>query len=214
MEKISEVIESMSLDDINSFLKNGNPNSAPVGVAEYLELLDKTRGMLIRFDKYPNDNLIVKALMLTDKLSNYKAKQIINEAREFFYCDQKVSIEAWQNIYAEKMDKLINLAMMSVKDTKDIVSVGKLIKDAYEIRGGGKEVKEELPAELFTPRWVVYTSNAEDLGLPRVDRNRIKQFIDEKVPDLTELEKNRLYQEADVIPFIALPNDKENPRKN
>lgn len=214
MEKINKIIESMSLEDIQSFLKNGNPNAAPVGVAEYLELLDKVRGMLIRFDKYPNDNLIVKTLVITDKLSQYKAKQVINEAREFFYCDQKVSIEAWQNIYAEKMDKLINLAMMTAKDVKDIGAIGKLIKDAYEIRGGGKEVKEELPAELFTPKWVVYTSDAEALGLPKVDRNRIKQFIDEKVPELTESEKNRLYQEADILPFKALQNDKENPRKN
>ena len=78
MEKINELIESMSLDDIQSFLKNGNPNAAPVGVAEYLELLDKVRGMLIRFDKYPNDNLIIKTLVITDKLSQYKAKQVIN----------------------------------------------------------------------------------------------------------------------------------------
>lgn len=214
MEKINEIIESMSLDDIQSFLKNGNPNAAPEGVAEYLELLDKVRGMLIRFDKYPNDNLIIKALLITDKLSPYKAKQVINEAREFFYCDQKVSIEAWQNIYAEKMDKLINLAMMSAKDAKDLVAIGKLVKDAYEIRGGGKDVKEELPEELFSPKWVVYTADAEALGLPKVDRNRIKEFIDNKVPELTEAERNRLYQEADILPFKALPNDKENPRKN
>jgi hypothetical protein len=204
----------MSLDDIQSFLKNGNPNAAPEGVAEYLELLDKVRGMLIRFDKYPNDNLIIKALLITDKLSPYKAKQVINEAREFFYCDQKVSIEAWQNIYAEKMDKLINLAMMSARDAKDLVAIGKLVKDAYEIRGGGKDVKEELPEELFSPKWVVYTADAEALGLPKVDRNRIKEFIDNKVPELTESERNRLYQEADILPFKALPNDKENPRKN
>jgi len=214
LEKINELIEHMSLEDIQSFLKNGNPNAAPVGVAEYLELLDKVRGMLIRFDKYPNDNLIVKTLVLTDKLSPYKAKQVINEAREFFYCDQKVSIEAWQNIYAEKMDKLINLAMMTAKDAKDVIAIGKLIKDAYEIRGGGKEVKEELPEELFSPKWVVYTADAEALGLPKVDRNRIKEFIDNKVPELTEAERNRLYQEADILPFKALPNDKENPRKN
>ena len=39
-------------------------------------------------------------------------------------------------------------------------------------------------------------------------------FIDKRVPELTEKERNRLYQEADIIPFKALQNDEENPRKN
>ena len=31
---------------------------------------------------------------------------------------------------------------------------------------------------------------------------------------MMEKERNRLYQEADIIPFKALQNDEENPRKN
>jgi len=50
--------------------------------------------------------------------------------------------------------------------------------------------------------------------LPKVDRNRIKEFIDKRVPELSEKEKNRLYQDADIIPFKALQNDEENPRKD
>ena len=73
MAKINEIIDSLNLDDVISFCQNGNPNNAPEGIAEYLELLDKTRGMIVRFDKYPNDNVIVKSLMITDKLSQAKA---------------------------------------------------------------------------------------------------------------------------------------------
>ena len=46
-----------------------------------------------------------------------------------------------------------------------------------------------------------------------MDRNKIKEFIENKVPGLTEKQKQRLFQEADIIPFIALPNEQEDPRK-
>ena len=214
MANKNEVIESLSLDDIVSFCQNGNPNNAPEGVAEYLELLDKTRGMIVRFDKYPNDNVIVNSLMISEKLSKYKAKQIIDEAREFFWRDSVVSKDAWRNILVEKMTQSINLAMQTVKDVADIERVTKMIQRQAFLLQLDKVEDKELPAELFQPQWVVYTTDAETLGLPKVDRNRIKEFIDKRVPELTEKEKNRLYQEADIIPFKALPNEQENPRKN
>ena len=214
MAKINEIIESLNLDDVISFCQNGNPNNAPEGIAEYLELLDKTRGMIVRFDKYPNDNVIVKSLMITDKLSQAKAKKIIEEAREFFWRDSSVSKDAWRNILVEKMMQVIHLAMLSVKDVSDADRVTKMIQRQAYLLQLDKVEDKELPAELFLPQWVVYTTDAEELGLPKVDRNRIKEFIDKRVPELTEKEKNRLYQEADIIPFKALPNDEENPRKN
>lgn len=214
MAKINEIIDSLNLDDVISFCQNGNPNNAPEGIAEYLELLDKTRGMIVRFDKYPNDNVIIKSLMITDKLSQAKAKKIIEEAREFFWRDSSVSKDAWRNILVEKMMQVIHLAMLSVKDVSDADRVTKMIQRQAYLLQLDKVEEKELPAELFQPQWVVYTTDAEELGLPKVDRNRIKEFIDKRVPELTEKEKNRLYQEADIIPFKALPNDEENPRKN
>jgi hypothetical protein len=214
LAKISEKIEGLTLNDIISFCETGNPNNAPDGISEYLELLDKTRGMIDRFDHYPNDNIIINALMLTDGLSRYKARIIVDEAREFFYRDSKVSVKAWGNYYADLIDKTAKFAMLVIKDVKDGLAVVKMLETAYKVRGGGEEVKEELPAELFQPQWVVYTTDAEELGLPKVDRNRIKEFIDKRVPELSEKEKNRLYQEADIIPFKALQNDEENPRKD
>lgn len=214
MAKINEIIDSLNLDDVISFCQNGNPNNAPEGIAEYLELLDKTRGMIVRFDKYPNDNVIVKSLMITDKLSQAKAKKIIEEAREFFWRDSSVSKDAWRNILVEKMMQVIHLAMLSVKDVSDADRVTKMIQRQAYLLQLDKVEDKELPAELFQPQWVVYTTDAEELGLPKVDRNRIKDFIDKRVPELTEKERNRLYQEADIIPFKALQNDEENPRKN
>ncbi|WP_445458429.1 hypothetical protein [Flavobacterium sp. HNIBRBA15423] len=210
---MNKIIESLSLEDITIFLQNGSLDNAPEGIAEYVTLLDKTRGMLLRFDKYPNDDIIANSLVITEKISKVKARKIINESREFFYADVQVSKEAWRNILAEKMLKVINLSMLSIKDVSDGDKVTKMIERLSHLRNLDKVDAEELPEELFQQQFVVYTTDAEQLGLPKANRNAIKEFIDKKVPDLTEKEKQRLYQEADVIPFKAFQNDQENPRK-
>lgn len=211
---MNNIIESLSLEDITIFLQNGSLNNAPEGVAEYVTLLDKTRGMLLRFDKYPNDDIVANTLVVTEKISKVKARKIINESREFFYSDTTVSKDAWRNILAEKMNKVIHLAMLSIKDVADADRVSKMIQRHAYLLNLDKVDSEELPEELFQAPFVVYTTNAEELGLPKANRNMIKEFIDNKVPDLTEKEKQRLYQEADILPFKALPNNEENPRKN
>lgn len=207
-------LNDVTLDDITLFLERKSSDVIPEYVEQYLNMLDKIRGMLQRFDMYPNDELIIKHLMIKDNLSRYKANDLLAETRMYFYCDQKVSKDAWRNILSEKMDKVIHFAMLTMKDPADADRVTKMIqRQAYLLRLDKDDV-EEYPAEFFQKPWVVYTTDVEALGLPKVNRNRIKEFIDNKVPELTEKERNRLYQEADIIPFKALPNDEENPRKN
>ena len=38
-------LEDISLEDIYDFIENGNPTDADPAVVEYLELMDKIRGM-------------------------------------------------------------------------------------------------------------------------------------------------------------------------
>ena len=206
-------IEDIDLNDIYEFMERGDVRNAPEHIVQYLELLDTARGMMLRVDKYSNDEMIIKHFFLANGLSRYKAKKLIDEAREYFYKDKIVSIQAWRNIYAEKAEKALNFAMLQMKDVKDAMAIVKGIKDIFDIRGGNVEEREELPEELFQKQIIVYTTNAEELGLPKVDRNRLKEFIDKKIPELSEKERERLYQEADIIPFKTFQNEQENPRK-
>ena len=153
--------------------------------------------------------------MLQDNLTRAKARDIIAEAREFFYCQQKVSIEAWGNIYAEMMDKLIRLTMLTVKDVKDGLSVGKLIKDAWDIRGGNKTQEEQIPFEVLNrPIWTIYTSDITILGYPKANRNIIKDLINSTTLELSEKEKQIIHREADILPFKLFPNVEEGSRKS
>lgn len=207
------IIQDLSLEDITAFLANGKLDKAPPGVADYLNLLEKTRGMILRFDLYPNDDIIIKHLVFHDKITPAKARTIIAETREYFYIDSKVSKDAWRNIYAEGMQRLINAAILSAKDAKDYVSIGKLYKDLCDIRGLNDKEENEIPYELLDQkRFLIYSINIEDLGLPKANRNNIKALIESKMLELSEKEKNQIYREADILPFKVFPNEQENAR--
>jgi hypothetical protein len=206
-------IDQIDLQDIYEFMEKGDVANAPPEIVQYLELLDKTRGMLIRIDKFSNDESIVKHLILSDRLSRYKAKQIIAEAREYFYSDKIVSKAAWKNIYAEKADKMLNFAMLTVKDTKDALGVIKAIADIVDkIRDLNTAEEEELPEELFRRPLTLYSLDARisEFSSP-IDRNELAKMID-KLPDLSERVKIRLKQEALCLPLTIFPDEQENVR--
>lgn len=210
-------IDQINLRDIYDFMETGNPANAPEHIVAYLELLDMVRGMFLRIDKWGSKEAIIKHLMVSSqhKLSRYKANQVCDEAQEYFYRDSQISKSAWRNIYADKMEKMINFAMMTVKDVNDAQKVVKMCLDTAVLRGVNEPDKEELPAEVFQPPFVVYTWDTEALEMPKVNRHKLAEMID-KYPELTEKEKNRIKQEA-LIPGYKLkifPNEQEDPRKS
>jgi len=207
------IIEELSLEDIVSFLANGKLDNAPEGVADYLNLLEKTRGMILRFDKYPNDEIIVNHLVFHDKLNKSKARKVVDEAREYFWADRITSKEAWDNFYADKMDKVINAAILSAKDSKDYISIVGAIEKVRNVRKGDKD-ENTIPYELLNQkRFTIYTLNVEDLGLQKANRNNIKALIESKTLELSDKEKNQIYREADMLPFKIFPNEQEDARK-
>lgn len=206
------VIGDLTLEDITAFLANGKLENAPAGVPEYLNILEKVRGMLLRFDLYPNDDIIINHLVLQDELTRAKARSIIAETREYFYVDSLVSKQAWDNIYASKLDMLINAAILSAKDTKDYMAIVPAVREARNIRKGDKE-ENEIPYELINQkRFTIYTFNVEDLGLPKANRNNVKALIQNKFLGLSDKEKNQIYREADILPFKTFPNEQEDAR--
>lgn len=198
-------------------METGNPANAPEHIVAYLDLLDMVRGMFLRMDKWGSKEAIIKHLMVSSqhKLSRYKANQVCDEAQEYFYRDTQISKSAWRNIYADKIDKMINFAMLTVKDVNDAQKVVKMCVDAGVLRAVNEPDKEELPAEIFQAPFVVYTWDTEALEMPKVNRQKLAEMID-KYPEITEKEKIRIKQEA-LIPGFKLkifPNEQEDPRKS
>jgi len=207
-------LEHITLEHIYDYIENGNPSNVDPAIVAYLDIIEKIRGMYLRFDKWGSKDAILKHLVKVDGHSRYFANNAYNDTLEYFYCENKISKEAWRNIYAEKMERNINLATMVAKDVSDIAKVNRMIKEAAELRQLDTEDPEELPLELFGRPWKLYTTDHNLIeGAAKVDRIKLKKQIEE-LPELSEKEREVIQREAGILPpNIFLPID-ENPRKS
>lgn len=206
-------LDQVDIKDIYDFMERGDVNNAPIHIVEYLELLDKVRGMMLRIDNFGSKEAVVKHLILVDKLSRYKANQVYDEAIEYFYSDSKISKQAWRTLYADKADKALNFAMLQMRDVSDASKVAKMSQEIAILRGVNEPDKEELPEELFQRPFVVYSTDSETLGLPKANRTVLAEFID-SLPELTEKERIRIKREAEILPIKVFENEQEDPRKS
>lgn len=206
-------VEDIDISHIYNFMENGRSDNAPQEIIDYLHLLDKVHGMCQRIDIYGSKEAVVKHLVTVDKLSRLKANKVYEESREYFYRDSNISKAAYINIYAEKMEKLIAFAMLTMKDSSDAAKIAKMIVDVAKVRQLDVPDKEELPAELFRAPFIVYTSNAEELGMPKADRNKLAKIIDE-LPDVSEKAKMQIKREAEILPLNVFPDEQEDARKS
>lgn len=206
-------LEEVSLDVIYDFIENGDPENADSGVVDYLELMDKVRGMYLRFDRWGSKEAILKHLMKVEKLSRYLASKLYNDTLEYFYCDNEISKDAWRNILADKMEKTINMAIMMIQDTSDADRVTKMIQRLAYLRRLDKDDPEELPEEWFQKPWKLYAMDAKFLGLPEVNRQELAKQID-TLPELSEKERELIKREAAVLPIKLFLDEQEDARKS
>lgn len=206
-------LEDISLDDIYDFIESKSNTISPE-IERYLDLMDKVRGMHLRITKYGSKEMIVTHLMKVENLSRYLANKIYVDALNYFYCDNEISKETWRNILVDKQEKLINLAMQMIKDVNDAAKVSKMVVDLGVLIQLDKVDPFEPPMELFQRPFKLYSFDAKMLGLPTaVDKGKISDFID-NLPELTEVVRKRIRQEALLEPINILPEDHENVRKS
>ena len=206
-------LEDISLDHIYDFIENGNPDDADPAIVEYLEQLDKVRGMKLRFDRWASKDAIIGHLIKVDGMTRYLANQLYNDALQYFYCDSTISKEAWRNLYAEDQEKDIAVARMLAKDASDFAKISKMRKELAELRGLFKDDPEELPEEWFQKPWKLYAMDAEFLGMPAIDRPKLAKQID-TLPELTEKERELIKREAAIMTPKLFLDESENPRKH
>lgn len=211
MAKIND-IQDIDLDQIYDFIENGVREDAPPEIVEYLEAMDKVRGMFLRIDKWASKDAIVNHLIKIDNLSRYQADKLYNQTLEYFYADNTISKAAWRNIYAEQMQKVVTFAIATMENASDASKVAKMILEMGKMRQLDVPDIEELPKELFERPFKLYNMNPEDLGLPTINRTKLAQFID-NMEDLSEAEKEIIKREARILPLKVFPIDEENPRK-
>lgn len=205
-------LQDIPLEQIYDFIENGVREEAPPEIVDYLEAMDKVRGMALRLDKWASKDAIINHLIKIDGLSRYLASKLYDQTMEYFYADSRISKAAWRNIYAEQMQKVIAFAIATMENASDASKVVKMILEMGKMRQLDEPDKDELPEELFARPYKMYSLDAEYLGLPTIDRRKLAQKID-SWEELSEPEKEILKREAQILPLNVFPDDDENPRK-
>ena len=184
---------------IERLLDHGDFSMLTPEEQEYYKFMDMVRGFRARMlmpggKKVTTKAGIIKVLKTAYGLSDWMARRIYDDAINFFYAKDSVTPRAWANLYAEKLEKMADLAFSSGR-----IKEGRaLLNDAEKLRGCFEEAAPEIPQELLEPKTaIIYTADASTLGAPSADRKELEAFID-AIPDLPELVRDRVKEDAGI----------------
>lgn len=193
--------ESVDSRQIEHILRTGDLESLTPAERDYFELMEVVRGLNARMMLPGGNRLVTKAgiikLLKSDVygLSDWMARRVYADALNFFYAVDDVRPRAWANLYAERFDKLGNLAasMGKLKEAKGY------FVEAAKLRGCYEKQDAEIPKELLDAAPVVlYTPDAESMGAPKADRKELEAFID-SLPDIPEISRRRVKEDAGIV---------------
>lgn len=192
--------EAIDSHQIERILRTGDLDSLTPAEREYFDLMRVVRGFHARMMMPGGNRIVTKAgiikILKSDAygLSDWMARQVYTDALNFFYSEEGVTTRAWSNLYAERLDKLANLAasMGKLKEAKS------LITEAAKLRGCYDEAAPEIPQELLDAAPVtIYTADPESMGAPKADRKELENFID-NIPDIPEISRIRVKEDAGI----------------
>lgn len=194
-------VDEIDVNQITQILMTGGLDSLRPDERAYYELMELVRGLRAKMQH--NKKIITKAgiikLLKSDVygLSDWQARQVYADSINFFYTQEHIRPEAFSNLYADKLEKMADVAFLNgrMKEARD------MIKLAAELRGCFKKVDNEIPDELLNRRaTVIYTTDRADLGVDEIDRKELAQFIDD-IPDTPEIIKDNIREDAKIKKF-------------
>lgn len=193
--------EKIDPTSLNRILSTGDLECLTPEEREYFSFMELVRGLRARMLLPGGRKIVTKAGIIKLLKNNYgftdwMARRIYDDAINFFYSESTVTPRAWANLYAEKLEKMADLAFTAGKFKEGRA----LMNDAAKLRGCFDEAAPEIPEELLQPRTaIIYTSNAAALGAPSADRRELEAFID-TIPEIPQLTRQRVKEDAGILP--------------
>jgi hypothetical protein len=172
----SSEFDNLKYEQLQAWVFSGKKTDIPETLVKYLEVLELVRSLN---DKYKSKKAIIRLLSAPPyNISELRAQKLYAEAINFFYADNDIKKKAWANITAEKLD---NLALLAIAND-DIECARRCYNDAAKLRMDSDQ-QQQIPRQLLDRRPVFYTLKAEDVGLPKPDKDKLAVFID-SLPDI------------------------------
>jgi hypothetical protein len=185
--------ELKNIDRLQLLVNNGECTDMSPADELYYKQLDFIRAL---WDKMNNKNFIVNALIKSFNVKQWKALELFNDSLNFFNQDKKIKVDAWANIYADRLDVVASVLL----EINDFDQYLKYTKEAAIMRGVGKEKPQEVPVGFYDQRPTFYSMRPKDVGLFEVNRNKLADFID-KLMDIPADELQRLHRDAKTGKF-------------
>lgn len=200
--KLSRIdFDTVDSHQIERILNTGDLGSLTPAERDYFDLMELVRGLNARMMLPGGNRIVTKSgiikILKSDAygLSDWMARRVYADALNFFYAVDDVRPKAWANFYAERFDKLANLAasMGKLKEAKSN------LVEAAKLRGCYDDQSTEIPQELLNASPVMlYTSDPDSLGAPKADRKELEAFID-SIPDIPEISRRRVKEDAGIM---------------
>lgn len=184
---------------ITQILSTGSIKALTPEERAYYDLMLMVRGFRMKA-RTPTGHPITKAAIIRylkegHGVSDWTARRIYEDAINFFYGVDNVTKEAWANLYAERMDKLGDVAL----NMGDLKAAGRMYERAAKMRGVYDGVAQgtdgEAAQELAKPTVRIYTTTATDLGLPELNTEELEEIID-SIPEAPDLVRERWREDA------------------
>lgn len=193
--------DAIDLTTINRILSTGDTDCLTPEERQYYQFMEMVRGLRARLllpggQKIVTKAGIIKLLKNSYGLSDWMARRVYDDSINFFYSESAVTPRAWANLYAEKLDKMADVAFASGK----FKEARALLNDAAKLRGCFDDNAPEIPDELLQPKTaIIYTSDAKALGAPAADRRELEAFID-TIPEVPQIVRSRVKEDAGIKP--------------
>ncbi|MDE6131291.1 MAG: hypothetical protein K2F74_06835, partial [Muribaculaceae bacterium] len=153
--------EGMDINRISLILADGDMDALTPQEREYYGYMDMVRGLRARTMSADGRRVVTKAgiiklLRNTYGLSDWMARRIYADSINFFYASDDVTPRAWSNLYADKLDKMADLAIATGK----VKEARAMLLDAARLRGCFDDSAPEIPQALLDRKaTVTYTSD-------------------------------------------------------
>lgn len=206
-------IEDITLDDIYEFINHRGKKLKPE-LAYYMQLMEKAYEMDKKPMEFGTKDKILKHFVKFNGLSRHHAAKVYEDAMEYFYSNSTITKDAHRNRIAQRHEDLINMGIEMIEDSKDIFNLLKANADLAKMLNLDKPDDFQLEDDEFIPPFRILSMDAKQLQLPtQVDRDKLKEWVD-KLPEITERERELIYQESLIKPLKLFPEENEDLRKS
>jgi len=190
-------IADITVEQIRELATTMDCHSLPTEVIEYISLMEKARDWHYQMK---SRLYVVKHLKLeyfaknSEDLSDYLARQIYDNAINYYYADRTIRKESWRNMLAEKYMILAQLCF----NKNDYEGHRKYLESVERVMRLNEKDEDNTDPKLLDRRIFVYVVSGKELGVPEVDRHELARMIDGY--DIRESMKVKVKREAGSLP--------------